>query len=168
MYNVDTKFFNILKNKNCMRTNINQLFKLYLYFYGKNIKLYTFIVKNRYLSRISFFHGLRIYILVISLSRSTFSVYTPHRCGSDGQTDWRTDHSLEITILFVSLYPAFISSNLLPFLPANFRSGYNSDIHIYIYSIRFTWISYLLILFVDPFFHFLFEIYFVIYFNINY
>lgn len=164
MYNVDTKFFNILKNKNCMRTNINQLFKLYLYFYGKNIKLYTFIVKNRYLSRISFFHGLRIYILVISLSRSTFSVYTPHRCGSDGQTDWRTDHSLEITILFVSLYPAFISSNLLPFLPANFRSGYNSDIHIYILNK-----IYLNIIPFDPFFHFLFEIsYFVIYFNINY
>lgn len=155
---------NILKNKNCMCTNINQLFILYLYFYGKNVKLYTFIVKNRYLSRISFFHGLRIYILVISLSRSTFSVYTPHRCGSDGQTDWRTDHSLEITILFVSLYPAFISSNLLPFLPVNFRSGYNSDIHIYILNK-----IYLNIIPFDPFFHFLFEIsYFVIYFNINY
>lgn len=155
---------NILKNKNCMCTNINQLFILYLYFYGKNVKLYTFIVKNRYLSRISFFHGLRIYILVISLSRSTFSVYTPHRCGSDGQTDWRTDHSLEITILFVSLYPAFISSNLLPFLPANFRSGYNSDIHIYILNK-----IYLNIIPFDLFFHFLFEIsYFVIYFNINY
>lgn len=128
MYNVDTKFLNILK-KWKLRT---RKYQSVIYISVSMVKLYAFIVKNRYLSRISFFHGLRIYILVISLSRSTFSVYTRHRCGSDGQTDWRTDHSLEITILSVSSYPAFISSNLLPFLPSNFRSGYNSNIYIYI------------------------------------
>lgn len=49
-----------------------------------------FVIGNRYSPRLSFPLRPGEYTPVISLSRSTFSVYIPHRCGSDGQTDWRT------------------------------------------------------------------------------